>query len=149
MATAVLRGNTDSIAQCGISRATLEAIGHRHQATTCSISPRQPPGQQANKQQSTNTPTLLAILMAVAMLRYVTARIIQWRRSRASLEATGCCHRASIMSDNITGTWLHRFFDVFHHQNHRKRSWVNAKAPVFIRGMTYQTKEKGLTKVSI
>jgi hypothetical protein len=34
-------------------------------------------------------------------------------------------------------------------QNHRKRSWVNAKNPVFYRGMPYQTKEKGIIKVSI
>jgi hypothetical protein len=33
------------------------------------------PGQQANKQQSTNTPKKVAILMAMAMRRYVTARI--------------------------------------------------------------------------
>jgi hypothetical protein len=107
------------------------------------------PGQQANKQQSTNTPTKLAILMAMAMRRYVTARIAKWRRSRALLEATGRCLWASIMSDNIKGTRLQRFFYVFHHQNSRKRSWVNAKTPVFNRGMTYRTKEKGLIKVSI
>jgi hypothetical protein len=41
------------------------------------------------------------------------------------------------------------FFNVFHCQNYRKRSWVDAKTPVFNRGMTYQTKEKGLIKVSI
>ncbi len=41
------------------------------------------------------------------------------------------------------------FFDVFYRQNHRKRSRVNAKTPVINRGKTYQTKEKGLIKVSI
>jgi hypothetical protein len=41
------------------------------------------------------------------------------------------------------------FFGVFHCQNCRKRSRVNAKTPVFNRGMTYQMKEKGLIKVSI
>jgi hypothetical protein len=87
--------------------------------------------------------------MAMAMRRYVTARIAQWRRSRASLEATGCHHRASIMSDNINWTWLRRFFQCFHRQNHRKRSRVDAKTPVFNRGMTYQSKQKGWTKVSI
>jgi hypothetical protein len=52
--------------------------------------------------------------MAMAMCRYVTARFPQWRRSRASLEATGRHHRASIMSDNINWTCLRRFcFDVF------------------------------------
>jgi hypothetical protein len=144
-----VRGNTDGIAQCGMSRATLEATGRCHRVTTRSLLPPRPPGQQANKQQSTNTPTLLAVLMAMAMCQYVTAHIAQWRRSRASLEATGRCHWASIMSNNIKGTWLHRFFDVFHRQNRRKRSWVKAKAPVFNKGMTYQSKEKGLTKVSI
>jgi hypothetical protein len=92
MATAVCRSNTDGIAQCGMSRATLEATGRRHWVTTRSVLPQQPPGQQAYKQQSTNTPAKLAILMAMAMRPYVTARIAQWRRSRASLEATGCCH---------------------------------------------------------
>ena len=72
-----------------------------------------PPGQQANKQQSTNIPTKLSILMAMAMCRYITAHIARWRRSRASLEATGRCHRASIMSNNIKGTYLHWFF-MFH-----------------------------------
>jgi hypothetical protein len=114
MAMAVLRSDTDGIAQCGMSRATPEATGHHHWATTCYILPQRLPGQQANKQQSTNTPKKVAVLIAMAMRRYVTARIARWRRSRASpLEATGRCHRASIMSDNINWTWLRRFFYVF------------------------------------
>jgi hypothetical protein len=149
MATAVRRSNTDSIAQCGMSRATLEATGRHHWATTHYTSPQQPPGQQANKQQSTNTPKKVAILMAMAMRQYVTALIAQWRRSRASLEATGPRHRASIVSNNINRTWLRVFFLCFHCQNYRKRSRVDAKTPVFNRGMTYQSKQKGLTKVSM
>ncbi len=113
MATAERRSNTDSIAQCGMSRATLEATGRRHWATTCSVLPQRPPGQQANKQQSTNTPKMVAMLMAMAMPRYVTAQIAQWRRSRASLEAIGCHHQASIMSNNINWTWLRWFFSMF------------------------------------
>ncbi len=113
MATAVRRRDTDGITWCGLSRATPEATGCRHRATTRYVLSQRPPGQQANKQQSTNTPKKVAVLMAMAMCRYVTARISQWRRSRASLEATGCCHWASIMSDNINPTWLRRFFDVF------------------------------------
>ncbi len=91
----------------------------------------------------------LAILMAMAMRRYVTAHNARWRRSSALLEATGRHHRVNIMSDNIKGTWLRCFFDVFHCQNRRKRLRVDAKTAVFNRGMTYQTKEKGLIKVSI
>jgi hypothetical protein len=144
----VRRSNTDGIAQCGVFRATLEATGRQHRVTTRSVLPQRPPEQQANKQQSTNTPKKVAMLMAVAVRRYNTTRISQWRRSRALLEATGRRHRASIMSNNINRTWLRRFF-MFHRQNHRKRSRVNAKTPVFNRGMIHQTKEKGLTKVSI
>jgi hypothetical protein len=149
MATAVRRSNTDGIAQCGMSRATPEATRHHHWATTCYVLPQRPPGQQANKQQSTNTPKKVAVLMAMAICRYVTACIAWWRRSRASLEATGCHHQASIMSNNINRTWLQWFFLYFHRQNRRKRSRVDAKTPVFNRGMTYQSKQKGLIKVSI
>jgi hypothetical protein len=131
MATAVRRSNTDGIVQCGMSRATLEATGCRHRATTCSVLPQRPPGQQAYKQQSTNRPAKLAILMAMVMRRYVTACIAQWRKSRASLGATGCRHWESIMPNNIVGTWLRQFFSCFHHQNHRKRSRVDTKNPVF------------------
>ncbi len=115
MATVVRRSNTDDIAQRGMSRASPEATGHHHRATTRYVLPQRPPppGQQANKQQSTNTPKKVAILMAMAMCRYVTMHIAWWRRSRASLEATGPCHQASIMSNNINRTWLRLFFYVF------------------------------------
>jgi hypothetical protein len=66
----------------------------------------------ANKQQSKNTPTLLAILMTIAMRRYDAAHIAQWRRSRASLEATGCHHQATC-SDSINRTCQHRFLPMF------------------------------------
>ncbi len=148
MATVVRRSNTDGIARCSMSRATLEATGRRHWATTCYVSPQRLPGQQANKQQSTNTPKKVAILMAMAMCRYVTMHIAQWRRSRASLEATGRCHWASIMSDNMNWTWLRCFFYVFIVKTVGKGHGF-AKTPVFNRGMTYQSKQKGLMKGSI
>jgi hypothetical protein len=113
MATAVRRSNTDGIARCGMSRATPEATGRRHQATTCSLLPQWPPEQQANKQQSTNTPKKVAMLMAAMVHRYNTAHVARWRRSRALLEATGCRHRVSIMSNNINRTWLRRFLLMF------------------------------------
>jgi hypothetical protein len=66
------------------------------------------------KQTTINKYTYKAgILMAMAMRQYVTARIAQWRRSRALLEATGRHHQASIMPNNIKGTWLRRFFSMF------------------------------------
>jgi hypothetical protein len=83
MATAVRRSNTDGIAQCGMSRATLEATGRRHRATTCSVSPQLPPGHQANIQQSTNAPNQVVELMVMAICRYGAAYIAQWMRFRA------------------------------------------------------------------
>jgi hypothetical protein len=72
MATAVCRSDTDSIAQCGMFRATPEATGCRHRATTCSILPQRPPEQQQTKQGQKNVPKRLAILMAAAVHRYNT-----------------------------------------------------------------------------
>ncbi len=113
MATVVRRSNTDGITWCGMSTATLEATGHRHQATTPLVSPQRLLGKHAYKQQSTHTPAKLAILMAMAMRRYITACIARWMRSRASLEATGGPHWVSIMPNNIVWTWLRLFFNVF------------------------------------
>ncbi len=42
-----------------------------------------------------NADESLAISMAMAMQRYDEGHIAQWSTSRASLEATGCRHRAS------------------------------------------------------
>jgi hypothetical protein len=132
-----------------MSRATLEAPGRRHRATTHSVSPQRPPEQQAIKQQSTNTPKKVAMLMAVAVRRYNTAHIARWRRSRALLEAPGRCHRVSIMFNNINRTWLRRFFfDVFIVKTIGKGHGLMLR-PLFNKGMTYQTKEKSLTKVTI
>ncbi len=64
MAMAVSRSNTDGIAQCGMSRATPEATGRHHQATTHSVLPQRPPGQQQMKRRQKNVPKRLAILMA-------------------------------------------------------------------------------------
>ncbi len=113
MAMQMRWSNERGIAQWGMSRATLEATGRRHRATTCSVLPQRPPGQQAYKQQSTNTRAKMAILMTMVMHQYVTECITRWRKSRASLEATGRRHRVSIMPDNIVRTWLWHFFNVF------------------------------------
>ncbi len=113
MAMAVRRSNTDGIAWCGMSRATLEATGHRHRATTCSALPQRPPGQQAKKQQSTNTPKKLDVLMAMAMHQYVAAHTAQWRRFRALLEATKRHHWASIAANRCNQSRMCQFFSSF------------------------------------
>jgi hypothetical protein len=77
MAMRVRWSNTDSIAQCGISRATTEATGCCRWVTTCSVSPQRPPRQQQAKRQQKYGSKLLAISMATAVRRYNTAHISQ------------------------------------------------------------------------
>ncbi len=137
------RSVTDGIAQCGMSRATPEATGRWHRATTCSVSPQQLPGQQVNKQQSTNAPKKVAVLMAMRTRRYVTVHIARWRRLRALLDATKRHHWVSIVADHCN--WSHAcagFLQVFSLSTAQKGCRL-AKAPVFNWGITYQTKEKG------
>ncbi len=76
MAMAVRCCDTKRIAQCSMSRATPEATGCCHQAATHSVLPQRLPGQQANKQQSTNTPKKVAMFMAAAVHQYNTARTL-------------------------------------------------------------------------
>jgi hypothetical protein len=70
-------------------------------------------GATANKTMMKNGPALLAFLMTAAVRRYNTVHIARWRRSRASLEATGCNHWSSVTADTIKGTWLRHFFMFF------------------------------------
>jgi hypothetical protein len=74
MAMAVRQSNKDSIAQCGMSKATPEATGRRHWATTRSVLPQLPLGQQQTTQRQ-NKPTLIATLMATVVRQYATVHI--------------------------------------------------------------------------
>ena len=51
MAMVVRRCHTERISQCSMTRASLEATGRRHWATTRSILPRRPPRRQQTKRQ--------------------------------------------------------------------------------------------------
>jgi hypothetical protein len=106
---------------CGMSRATLEATGCRHWETTCSVSPQRLPGQQANKQQSTNTPKKLAVLMAMAMRQYVTAHVARWRRFRALLDATTRRHWASVAADSCNRSCMCQYLTSFFIVNSYKK----------------------------
>jgi hypothetical protein len=83
------------------------------QATTCSVLPQRLPGQQANKQQSTNIPKKVAVLMAMATHRYVTMHIVQWRRFKALLDATKRHHQASIAAICCNRSRMCRFYYCF------------------------------------
>jgi hypothetical protein len=71
------------------------------------------------------------------------------RRLRALLDATKCHHWASIVANHCQWSHMCRFLRVFSLSYCTKRSQVDAKAPVFNRGITHQMKKNGLTKVSI
>ena len=69
-----------------------------------------------------NTPTLLAISIAVVVRRYYTVHhIAQWRRFMAFLKATKCHHWASTCS-NITQSDMPTpdFGGIFHRQIAKK-----------------------------
>ncbi len=51
---------------------------------------------------------LLVVLMAMAMQQYNAMRIAQWSTSRATLEATRCCHWASACTVSVN------YFDCKH-----------------------------------
>ncbi len=121
MFTAVRRSKTDGIAHWVMSRATREATGCRHWVTTYSVLPQRPPGQQQIKWWLNNGPSLLAILMAVAVRRYNTACIAQWRRSRALVKATGCCHWARSAADRCNWSRICHFVFCFFVLNSLKK----------------------------
>ncbi len=115
-------GLVDVPVLCGVhrpmqqSRATLEATGHHYWTTTISLLPRRPPGQQQTKQWWKSGPTLMAILMAVAVPRYNTACIARWRRSRVLVEANGCRHWARHATNSCNWSSICRNISVFYSQ---------------------------------
>ena len=66
---------------------------------------------------------LLAILMAIAVRRYYTARIARWRKYMAFIKATKRHHRASTCSDIIKGTRQLRLFRTFHREKELQLTW--------------------------
>ncbi len=140
--------NSCGIARWRMSRAILEATGRCHRATTCSILLPRTPGWQSTTQWWINTPTLRAVLMAIAMRRYDTVHIAQWRRSRASPKATGFHYWASTPFDSHQSDMPTPVFRCFSSSNRRKRPQSTRIAPNSNRGMTYQTDETYLTSLT-
>ena len=99
----------------------------------------------ANKTMMYYVPIFMAISMVISIQRYYTARIAWWRRSRAFIKATKCRHRASTCSDI---TQLDMPMPVVSLISSWKRARVDMLAPNNHRGMTYQTDEKHLNKMS-
>ncbi len=111
------------------------------------LAPYYPSGRQGNRQTNNNqqnTPTKLAVSMVKAMRRYITACIPWWRRSRASLEPTGCCHWASIMSNNIKNTWLRQFKPIFFILKTIEKGQGSTLRPLFLIGVDISIKRAWL-----
>jgi len=66
--------------------------------------------QKKNDEKASYLP---AVSLAVAVRRYDTKRIARWRGTRATPEATGCRHRASIAADRMNRSRKSRFFPSF------------------------------------
>jgi hypothetical protein len=101
--------NKCGIAQCSMSRATLEATGCRHRATTHSISPWRPPGRQQETMQICNMYPLWWSFQWPSQCGGTTVCIARWRRSRAFVKATKCRHRATTRYSghcNHAAMWL-------------------------------------------
>ena len=89
-------------------------------------------------------PTFLAILMAIAMRRYYTERIAQWRRFIAFIKATKRHHWVSTRSDIAQSDMpMLVVLDI----SSGKRAPVDMLAPNNNRGMTYQTDHMNQNKL--
>ena len=120
--------DTCGIAWCSMSRATLEATGRRHRATTRSISPWRPPGKKSTQQWCN---------------MYPLCWLFRWpSRCGAFIKATKHCHWARNRTDiaqSDTPT------PVVSSISSWKRARVDMLVPNNNRGMTYQTEENNLT----
>ena len=97
----------------------------------------------ANKTTMKNIPTLLAVLMAMAVRWYYIARITRWRSFMAFPKVTKHHHWARTCSDNIKGTCLPLFFVV----NLSKKGCEVKGWPQLTLGVTYQIDGKHLTSM--
>ncbi len=92
---------------------TPEAIGRRHWGSIRTLLPRRTTGFACRQKHDEKASYLPAVLLAVAVRRYDTKRIAQWRGTRATPEATGCRHRASIAADRMNWSRKSPFFPSF------------------------------------
>ena len=115
------RYNATYITQRREFMATPEATGSRHWASIRTVLPRRTTGFACRQKNDEKTSYLPAISLAVAVRRYDTKRIAQWRGTRATPEATGCRHWASIAANRMNRSRKSRFFLSFFIVNPLKR----------------------------
>ena len=115
------RCDTKHIARCSISRATLEATGHRHWMTTHSISPRWPPERQSTIDDAKYPP----LCWPFRWQWQGVSTILHRRRFMAFLKATKRRHRTSSCSDIPTRTCLPLILGVYFIVKSTKRAQVD------------------------
>jgi hypothetical protein len=98
--------DTCSITQCSMTRASPEATGCRHRATTRSVTPWRPPGQQQTKQRCNMYP-LWWPFQWPSWCGGTIVSIAWCRRFVAFIKATKRHHRASSCSDITNQTCQH------------------------------------------
>ena len=101
--------------------ATPEATGSRHWASIRTVLPRRTTGFACRQKNDEKASYLPAVLLAVAVRRYDTKCIARWRGTRATPEATGCRHQASIAADRMNPLRKSQFFPSFFIVNPLKR----------------------------
>jgi hypothetical protein len=127
------RYNATYIARWREFMATQEANGRRHWASICTVLPRRTTGFACRQKNEEKASYLPAVSLAVAVRRYDTKRIARWRGTRATPEATGCCHRASIAADRMNRSRKSRFFlSFFHHRPAEKGTRVMSRPQITI-----------------
>jgi len=99
----------------------------------------------AKKMKVQNVSTLLPILMAIAVRRYYTTRIAQWRRFVTFIKATKRCRRACTRSDRHQSDMPTPISGVYFIVKSLKKS---SSCPNNNRGVTHQTDEKHLNNMS-
>ena len=90
--------------------ATPEATGSHHWASICTVLSRRMTGFACRQKNDEKASYLPAVSLAVAVRRYNTKRIARWSGTRATPEATGCRHRASIAADTMNRSRKSQFF---------------------------------------
>ena len=127
------RYNATCIARWRAFMATLEATGRRHWASISTVLPWRTTGFACRQKNEEKGKILPAVSLAVAVRRYNTKRIARWRGTRASPEATGCCHRAIIVANRMNRSRKSRvFLCFFYYQPTEKGTQVMSRPRITI-----------------
>ncbi len=134
--------DTDSIAWCGMSRATPEATGCRHRASTHSILSQRLPGQQETKQQQKHTPTFWPFWwpwQCAGTLPHTSPNRggpwLNWKPLSATIGQV-------FAKIEAIGHGYPVYLCFFSWSTHWKRASDDVKTPFNNRSVTYQTKGK-------